>query len=391
MPNQEPTGFRRSSRVVPALAATLAAMLILYGSADTAAQPRAIVTESGTINVDIIASGLVHPWGLAFLPNGDMLVTERPGRLRIVTQQGQIGEPVQGVPEVFHQGQGGLLDVVLDPDFEDNGLVYLAFAEPGPGGACTAVARGKLDGMTLRNTETIFRQQPKVDGENHFGGRLAFTEDGKLFVTMGERFKFEPAQNPGNHLGTIARINPDGSVPADNPFAGRDNALPEIWSFGHRNIEAAFVHPDTNQLWVAEMGPLGGDELNLPQAGANYGWPVVSWGRHYDGRDIPDPPTHPEFADAIHQWTPVISPSGMILYTGDLIEQWQGDVLIGGLSSRALVRLDVDGAQVTGEEQIDMGVRIREVTQGPQGAIYLTTDEENGRILRLSPQDRRPS
>jgi len=365
------------------------AIILTLASCASFGQPQAIETENGKVTVETLADGLVHPWGLAFLPDGRMLVTERPGRLRIVSERGEVGPPVRGVPEVFNRGQGGLLDVEIDPEFESNSLVYLSYAEPGPGGASTAVARARLEEDTLEATEVIFRQQPKVSGENHFGGRLAFSHDGMLFVTLGERFQFDPAQDLTNHLGTIVRIHPspDGSVPDDNPFVGREDALPEIWSYGHRNIEGAFVHP---ALGADGMGPRGGDGLNIADAGRNYGWPLVSWGRHYlfvdFGSDIPDPPTRPELAQSIYHWNPVISPSGMIYYTGELFPDWRNDVLIGGLSSRALIRLTVDGSEITSEERLEMGVRIREVAQGPEGALYLLTDEDDGEILRLTPQ-----
>jgi glucose/arabinose dehydrogenase len=288
------------------------------------------------------------------------------------------------VPEVFAVGQGGLLDVALDPQFASNQLVYITYAEPGEGGAGTAVARGKLGQDSLENVEVIFRQKPKVDGGNHFGGRLAFAPDGKLFVTLGERFKFEPAQDLSVDLGKIVRINPDGSVPKDNPFVGKEGALPEIWSYGHRNPQGAAIHPETGKLWENEFGPLGGDELNVPQPGKNYGWPVVSWGKHYDGKDIPDPPTHPEFADAIYHWNPVISPSGMTFYTADAIPGWKGNLQIGGLTSEAIVRHTLDGETVTSEERLPMSTRIRDVVQGPDGAVYALTDEREGKILRLT-------
>ena len=233
-----------------------------------------------------------------------MLVTERPGRLRIVAKDGTLSEPIKGVPEVFGQGQGGLLGITLDPKFSSNKLIYFAYAEPGEGGPGTAVARAKLGEDSLDDVEVIFRQKPKVDGGNHFGGRVVFAPDGKLFVTLGERFKFDPAQDLSSHLGKIVRINPDGSVPDDNPFVGQDGKLPEIWSYGHRNVQGAAIHPDTGKLWENEFGPKGGDELNIPEAGKNYGWPVVSWGKHYDGKEIPNPPTHPEFADAIASLDP---------------------------------------------------------------------------------------
>jgi glucose/arabinose dehydrogenase len=341
-------------------------------------------TKAGTIKVETVATGLSHPWGLAFLPDGRMLVTERTGTLRLVSKDGKLSAPLSGVPEVVVAGQGGLLDVAIDPGFKSNNLVYLSYSEPGEGGASTAVARGKLGDSGLENVEVIFRQEPKVEGGNHFGSRLVFAPDGKLFVTLGERFQFTPAQDLSNDLGKIVRINPDGSVPKDNPFVGRNDARPEIWSYGHRNPQGAAIHPETGRLWETEFGPRGGDELNIPQAGANYGWPVVSWGNHYTGEDIPDPPTHPEFADAIYHWNPVISPSGITFYTGDAIPAWKGNLLIGGLSSKAIVRLTLDGEKVGDEERIPMGTRIRDVVQGPDGAVYALTDEGNGEILRLT-------
>ena len=341
-------------------------------------------TKAGTIKVETVATGLSHPWGLAFLPDGRMLVTERSGTLRLVSKDGKLSPPLSGVPKVVAMGQGGLLDVAIDPDFKSNNLVYLTYSEPGEGGASTAVARGKLGESGLDGVEVIFRQEPKVQGGNHFGSRLAFAHDGKLFVTLGERFTFTPAQDLTNDLGKIVRINPDGSVPKDNPFVGRTDARPEIWSYGHRNPQGAAIHPETGKLWETEFGPRGGDELNIPQAGANYGWPVVSWGNHYTGEDIPDPPTHPEFADAIYHWNPVISPSGITFYTADAIPAWKGNLLIGGLSEQAIVRLTLDGEKVVVEERIPMGARIRDVVQGPDGAVYALTDEGNGEILRLT-------
>ena len=341
-------------------------------------------TKAGTIKVETVATGLSHPWGLAFLPDGRMLVTERSGTLRLVSKDGKLSPPLSGVPKVVVAGQGGLLDVAIDPDFKSNSLVYLTYSEPGEGGAGTAVARGKLGESGLDGVEVIFRQEPKVEGGNHFGSRLVFAPDGKLFVTLGERFTFTPAQDLTNDLGKIVRINPDGSVPKDNPFVGRTDARPEIWSYGHRNPQGAAIHPETGKLWETEFGPMGGDELNIPQAGANYGWPVVSWGSHYTGEDIPDPPTHPEFADAIYHWNPVISPSGITFYTADAIPAWKGNLLIAALSGQAIVRLTLDGEKVVDEERIPMGARIRDVVQGPDGTVYALTDEGNGEILRLT-------
>jgi aldose sugar dehydrogenase len=346
------------------------------------ADDRSIETAAGRIKVETVAAGLDHPWGMAFLPDGRLLVTERPGRLRLVAD-GKLSEPLSGLPEVYARGQGGLLDVAIDPDFKSNRLVYLSYAEPGKGGASTAVARGKLSDQGLEDLEVIFSQQPKVDGGNHFGSRLAFAPDGTLFITLGERFTFTPAQDLGNDLGKIVRINPDGSVPKDNPFVGREGARPEIWSYGHRNAQGAAIHPKTGKLWESEFGPLGGDELNIPQAGANYGWPVVSWGDNYDGSKIPDPPTRPEFAESVRHWTPVISPSGITFYTGDAIPGWKDNLLIAGLSSEAIIRLTLDGETVVDEERIPMGRRIRDVVEAPDGSVYAATDD-SGKILRLT-------
>jgi glucose/arabinose dehydrogenase len=362
-----------------------AAVMLAVSPVAALAQGRTINTGAGAVRVESVASGLDNPWGLAFLPDGRMLVTEKPGRLRIVSAEGRISEPLGGIPKVFSQGQGGLLDVALDPDFASNRLVYISYSEPGEGGASTAVARGRLGDGALQDVQVIFRQQPKVSGPNHFGSRLAFAPDGKLFVTTGERFKFDPAQDLSGHLGKILRINRDGSIPSDNPFVGRSDARPEIWSYGHRNVQGAAINPQTGVLWTHEFGPRGGDELNIPESGRNYGWPLVSWGRHYSGEDIPDPPTRPDLAQSIHHWTPVISPSGMIFYTGNAFPAWQGNLLIGALTAEGVVRLTLDGQRVTGEERIDMGKRIRDVAQGPDGAVYILTDRSDGEILRLSP------
>jgi glucose/arabinose dehydrogenase len=372
---------RRGSLIALCLAGGAALMAC---SQQGSAKEETIDTKTGPIKVEAVAEGLRQPWGLAFLPDGRMLVTEKAGRLRIVGKDGALSEPVKGVPKVIAAGQGGLLDVALDPDFGTNGLVYLSYSEPGEGGSGTAIARGKLGDGSLDNVEVIFRQKPKVDGGLHFGSRLAFSPDGKLFVTLGDRFKFDPAQDLASHLGKIVRINPDGSVPDDNPFVGQEGRLPEIWSYGHRNAQGAAIHPETGKLWENEFGPLGGDELNIPEAGKNYGWPVVSWGSHYNRAEIPDPPTRPEFADAIRHWNPVISPSGMTFYTADAIPGWKGNLLLAGLSSEAIVRLELDGEKVTGEERIEMGTRIRDVAQGPDGALYALTDED-GEILKLTP------
>ena len=364
----------------------IAAAAASITTANCDAQVRVIESETGKIRVETVVDGLAHPWSLAFLPDGRMLVTERPGALRIVSRDYRLSEPLSGVPQVYAERQGGLLDVALDPDFASNRLVYLSFSEPGDGGASTAVARGELADTGLENLQVIFRQEPKVGGGNHFGSRLVFHGDGTLYVTMGDRFKFDPAQDLSSHIGKIVRINPDGSVPKDNPFVGDDAARPEIWSYGHRNIQGAALHPETGDLWAHEHGPRGGDEINIPRAGENYGWPVVSWGVHYDGTPIPEPPTRPQFADAVHSWDPSIAPSGMAFYTGDAFPAWRGNLLVGALAAESLVRLSLEGGKVIGEERIDIKERVRDVRQGPDGHLYAITDEAKGSLLRIVPQ-----
>lgn len=357
------------------------ALLLIGGEAPA----RTVETRSGTVSVTTVVGGLEHPWALDFLPDGRMLVTERPGRMRIVSQ-GRLSLPLNGIPEVFAHGQGGLLDVRHSPDFAETNQIYFCYAEPGEGNAAsTAVARGRLTDSAVEDTEVIFRQVPKVDGANHFGCRLAFAPDGTLFVTLGERFKFTPAQDLGSLLGKVVRINPDGTTPSDNPFVGRDDTRPEIWTYGHRNVQGIAFQPHTGTLWIDEFGPRGGDELNILKPGLNYGWPLVSWGRHYSGETIPDPTTRPDLEPPVYHWTPVISPSGMSFYTGDLFPGWRDNLLMGGLSSRAIVRVAIDGNRVTDEERIRMNARIRDVRGGPDGAIYAVTDEEDGELLRLEP------
>ncbi|WP_173930978.1 PQQ-dependent sugar dehydrogenase [Chelativorans sp. Marseille-P2723] len=350
-------------------------------------------TEETSIRVTTLADGLAHPWALALLPDGTMLVTERPGRLRHVSRDGQLSEPVAGVPEVDARGQGGLLDVAIDPDFQNNRLVYLSFAEAGEGGNGTAVARGRLseDMTSLSGVKVIFRQQPKQNSTAHFGSRLVFDEGGYLFVTLGERSSVQfrgQAQELNSHLGKIVRIHPDGSVPGDNPFVGQEGALPEIWSYGHRNIQAAAINPQTGVLWEIEHGPRGGDELNIVQPGANYGWPIVSLGINYDGSPVGEGIQQAEgMVDPSYSWTPVIAPSGMIFYQGAAFPEWRGNLFVGGLASTALVRLELNGNAVASEERLleALGLRIRDVAEGPGGEIFVVTDQRNGEILRITP------
>ena len=371
----------------PALAALALALFSLPVHAQgPPGQVGSIMTEAGPVSVMRVADRIPRPWAMTFLPDGRMLVTSKSGKLLLMTTDDESPVEVKGTPTVFAQGQGGLLDVALDPDFGSNGYVYLSFARPGPdGSAATAVGRGRMVADdSLAGFETLFTQEPYITGPNHFGGRIAFGPDGMLYLTMGERFQFSPAQNPENHLGSLVRLMPDGSVPDDNPFVdggGQD----EIWSYGHRNVESAAFDPRSGELWVAEMGPLGGDELNRIQRGANYGWPTVSWGINYDGTEIPDPPTRPEFADAATHWTPVISPSGMTYYDGSLFPEWTGSFFIGSLSRQGVVRVAVDGDRVAEQEVLALGERIREVEAGPDGHLYVLTDQEEGQLWRLEP------
>ena len=370
------------------LTAGFFSMLCLIAPPLGAQSRESVSSETGTFSVETVAEGLSHPWGMALLPDGRLLVTERAGQLRILGTDQKLSAPIQGVPSVFVAGQGGLLDVALDPDFSSNGYIYLSFAEADGSKASTTLGRGRLRNDQLQDFNVIFRQEPKVDGNLHFGGRIVFSRGGHLFLSMGDRNKLDPAQDLSNQIGTIIRIQPDGSVPPSNPFVNQDGAKPEIWSYGHRNVQGLAIHPETGELWETEMGPRDGDELNLIEAGKNYGWPEVSWGNHYDGRKIPDPSTKPEFTDALLQWTPVISPSGMIFYTGELFPDWQGSLLISGLSSEALVRVEIDGRKAKEVERISMGARIRDVELAPDGSLYLLTDDKDGQILRLTPEQK---
>jgi aldose sugar dehydrogenase len=359
-------------------------------SAVQAQAPRSQTPASikGVVDNQTIAKGLEHPWSLAFLPDKRMLVTERPGRLRLVDPDGRVSEPLAGVPQVYASGQGGLLDVALSPTFDKDRLVYLSFAESGEGGAGTAVARGRLGERALENTQVIWRQQPKVGGSNHWGSRLVFRPDGTLFVTLGERFNHsDKAQDLSATLGKIVRINPDGSVPPDNPFVNRPGVRPEIWSYGHRNVQAAVLSPETGQLWTAEHGARGGDELNHPEAGKNYGWPVISYGTHYSFLKIGEGTAKQGMEQPVYYWDPVIAPSGMVVYTGDLFAGWKSNFLIGSLTPGLLVRLVMKGGKVAQEERYlgDLRERIRDVRQAPDGSLYLLTDARNGQILRIVP------
>ncbi|MCW7536387.1 PQQ-dependent sugar dehydrogenase [Aquabacterium sp. A7-Y] len=336
-----------------------------------------------------VARGLQNPWGLAFLPDGRMLVTERPGRLRLVSPQGRLGPPLAGLPAIDAGGQGGLLDVAVDPRFKDNGWIYFSYSEAGEGGSGTAVARARLQGERLTELSVIFRQAPKYKGGNHFGSRLVFGRDGRLFVTLGDRFgPRQQAQELDNHLGKIVRIEADGRVPGDNPLVGKPPGRPEIWSWGHRNVQGAALHPQTGELWTHEHGPQGGDEVNIAERGKNYGWPVITYGREYGtGLRIGEGNTKAGMEQPLLHWVPSIAPSGMAFVTSERYPGWQGNLVVGALRAQVLVRLELDGRKVVREERLlqTLHERIRDVRQGPDGWLYILTDSEDGRIVRLQP------
>lgn len=360
-------------------------------SLDSEAQAIKSPTPASTPNAlraDTVASGLEHPWALAFLPDGRMIVTERPGRLRIVALDGTLSAPLTGVPAVYAVGQGGLLDVALDPEFRSNQLIYLTYAETGEGGAGTAAARARLNGTALENLEVIYQQRPKVSGGGHFGSRLVFALDGALFITQGDRMGYrERAQDLTQGMGKIVRIRPDGSIPGDNPFASHPSAQKEIWSYGHRNVQGATLHPETGQLWTIEHGARGGDELNHPEAGKNYGWPVITYGRDYSGLLIGEGTARAGMEQPLYFWDPVIAPSGLTFYTGDRYAGWSGSLLAGSMNPGGLVRLTLREGRVVGEARYlsELGARFRDVVQGPDGYVYVITDSPSGQILRLLP------
>lgn len=372
-----------------------AAFLLVTAAPTAVLAQEAQSTEQARIEVSTIAEGLDHPWGIAPLPDGSMLVTERSGALRHVDKNGTLGRPIDGVPEVDARDQGGLLDITLHPNFAQNHTLYLSFSEPGEGGNSTAVVRAEIseDYGKLNDVRVIFSQKPKLDSTMHFGSRIVFDREGRIYVGLGERshaqFR-EQAQDLKSHLGKVVRLNEDGSVPNDNPFVGRDDALPEIWSYGHRNIQAAALHPDSGKLWEIEHGPKGGDEVNVAEPGKNYGWPVVSHGVNYNGRPVGTGKKEASgMENPIYTWTPVIAPSGMLFYSGKAFPEWKGDLFVGGLRATALVRLELDGEKVVDEERLltDLGYRIRDVAESPEGDIVVITDEDNGRIIRIAPGD----
>jgi aldose sugar dehydrogenase len=381
------------SRTWAGKAASLAAAaaLVVAGCepATSTPAPEPVQTQppAGGFTVSTVVEGLQHPWGIAFLPGGDMLVTERPGRLRLIQAGSLVPEPVGGVPEVRAQGQGGLLDVALHPDFENNRLVYLSYSKPGSGGATTAVARGRLEGRSLVGVQDIFVGEAWGTGGQHFGSRLEFDRQGHLFITIGDRGTPNRAQNLGDHAGTTIRIHDDGRVPADNPFVGREGARPEIYTYGNRNPQGLALHPETGEIWQNEHGPRGGDELNLIQAGMNYGWPEVSFGDHYDGRRIPNPTEGSGIAMPLLHWTPSIAVSGLTFYTGDAFPEWRGNAFVGALAHQQVRRLVLDGTRVVEQEVMldGRGQRIRAIREGPDGFLYVLVDASSAPLLRIQP------
>ena len=350
------------------------------------------VTTQGTLTNNVIASGLENPWGLALLPDNNWLVTEKPGRLRIVSATGEVGAPIAGVPAVDAKGQGGLLDVILSPSFEQDRLIYFSYAQPREGGNGTAVSRARLsdDGTRLENLQTIFQVAQTYDGDKHYGSSLVFGPDGKLYITIGERSdkpKRPDAQNLGTHHGKVVRINADGSVPQDNPFVGRDGALPQNYTYGHRNPQGIAIQPGTGAVWTIEHGTRGGDELNLIKPGNNYGWPVAAYGIEYSGQAIPGATTTVEgTVQPVYYWDPVIAPGGMTFYQGQMFPEWNGNALIAGLGGKHLVRLVIENDKVVGEQRLLLGLgeRIRDVAVARDGAVWVITDEEDGKLVRLA-------
>lgn len=381
------------------LVPTCAAVTLLVGC--DAAEPRVVDNEmNGPDNepsvestheyrVHEVVTGLEHPWGLAFVPGGDVLITERPGRIRLVRDGSLRPQPVEGAPSAQAGGQGGMLDIVAHPDFESNRLVYISYSKAADGGRTTAVARARWENDRLEGLEDVFVADAVSGTGQHFGSRMVFDPDGYLYVTVGDRGQMERSQDPSDHVGTTIRLHDDGRVPAGNPFADRDDIRPEIYSYGHRNAQGMAIHPETGEVWQNEHGPRGGDEINRIEAGGNYGWPRARYADHYDGRSIPDYETGDGFVAPLLDWTPALAPSGMAFYTGDRFPEWRGHVFNGGLVSRQIRRVVFAGMEAVHQEELltDYGERIRDVRDGPDGYIYFLTDSQNGVLARLEPAD----
>ena len=379
--NQRPIGCRGQ---------LLAALLLLFAANwPITAAAQVFSSELQRFRLRIVSEGLEHPWGLAFLPDGRMLVSERPGRLRLIDASGRLDpEPVRGLPAVAAYGQGGLLDVALHPRYRENGWIYLSYVGEGPGGYGTEILRGRLRGKALHDVQILFRMRPKSGGGQHFGSRLVFDRQQFLFITLGDRGDVQRAQRLDDHAGSVIRLHDDGRVPQDNPFVARPGALPEKFTVGNRNIQGAALHPDSGELWVHEHGPQGGDEINLIRAGSNYGWPVITFGRNYgSGTAIGEGSAKPGMEQPLHQWTPSIAPSGMAFYTGERFPHWRGNLFVGALRDQMLLRLQLDGLRVVRQEPLLKNAigRIRDVRNGPDGFIYVLTDSARGVLARLEP------
>jgi glucose/arabinose dehydrogenase len=369
------------------LLAIAAAALCLITSA--LAQTATVQSQQHALRVVTLVKGLAHPWSLAFLPDGRMLVTERGGALRMVSKDFKLdATPIEGVPRVVASGQGGMFDVALHPDYSNNGWIYLAYNGPGPGGWGTELARAKLDGRRLTQMQVLFRLEPKSRGGVHFGGRILFDRQGYLYLTLGDRGEMKRAQRLDDHAGSLIRLHDDGRVPADNPFVKRTGARPEKFTLGNRNMQGAVLHPQTGEVWTHEHGPQGGDEVNVMRAGRNYGWPVITYGVNYGTGTTIGEGTHKSgMEQPLHKWVPSIAPSGMAFYEGDKFPGWRGNLLVGALRAEMLVRLELDGEKVVKEERLLKGTlgRIRDVRVGPDGYVYLLTDDSDGVLARLEP------
>lgn len=375
----------------PPLPILLAILLWMLPACTAKKPPRPpsppLVSDGRRYDVVTVADRLEHPWSVAFLPDGNFLVTERSGHLLRISNDGKTRQEIEGLPRIAVNDQSGLLDVLLDPDFRSNQIIYLSFSAAGPGGTGTEVLRARLNGTSLSETKIILRALPKTRVDKQYGSRFLMTPDGKLLVTLGDKTERKQAQNLGNHLGKVARINPDGSIPRDNPFIGTPGAQPELYCYGNRNIQGIAIHPVTGRIWMHEHGPMGGDELNILKKGANYGWPLVTYGIDYSGKVISSRSTAPGIETPVLQWTPCIAPSGMTFYTGDRYPEWKGNLFIGSLVQMHLRRVILEGEKVTGEQVLfrELQERIRDVRQGPDGYLYLLTDNKNGRLLRIVP------
>jgi len=362
--------------------------MLLLGIMTFALNAEIIKSEKHDFLIELITNELRHPWGLVFLPDENILVTERHGQLRMVVNGQLLDTPITGLPSIKQHGQGGLMGIALHPDFENNKWVYLSYAGKGEGGYGTEVIRGKLNGMKLTDVKILFRALPKSRGGRHFGSRLLFAPDGTLFISLGERGDKHRAQDLNDHAGSLIRVNADGSTPQDNPFVGTMAVKPEIYTYGNRNMQGLVLQPESNLIWTHEHGPQGGDEVNIMQAGTNYGWPIITYGVNYGiGTKIGEGTHKQGMAQPVHVWIPSIAPSGMAFYSGEMFPHWKGDLFIGSLKFSLLVRLDVDNERIVHEERMLQGKygRIRDVVQGPDGYLYLLTDERNGQLLRIRP------